>query len=546
MSVLFLLILLPNLFVTFLSTDLAGNLIKQIAYLFFSCLILILPALVFNARSYFLFLSVFFILSPLEIAHILLNRMPVTEGFMSAILNTNKMEAFELLSVMKGYIIAGLLLLVLYYWIVFKKIRNKLLLTRKGKLIVGSIFVVFNISLWATMWGMSDFRADNAHRLIDANSNLLRKYSKTYPFDLIVATLDVFEGRREVSEMEDKLKDFSFSSVKRNEINQREIYVLVIGEAARYGNFSVNGYNRPTSPSLEKHSGLISYQDVLSTGNLTGIVLPLLMTRATPLDPETAHREKALTDAFKESQFNVAWIANQSASDRFIQRITANADFTDFSTTDYDSANNYDGRLLGPLQEILGKGNGKQFIVIHTLGSHFRYNARYPDSFCRFTPALHDNTSYSGINISNKELLVNSYDNSIYYTDYVLNGIIQQLEKENAVSALIYLSDHGENLFDDSSHMSMHGSTEPSLYELHIPLFVWTSEKYNETWPEKVQRISKNRGEKISTTNLFHTMLDLADITYPSEQTVLSFVSPDFEPDTVRFVLTPDKRVVKK
>ena len=97
MTLLFFLLLLPNLVVMFRSSDLAGDIPKQVAYLFFSCLILTVPALLFKARVYFALSSLFLILSPIEIGHVILNKMPISIGLMSAILHTNNQEAFELI-----------------------------------------------------------------------------------------------------------------------------------------------------------------------------------------------------------------------------------------------------------------------------------------------------------------------------------------------------------------------------------------------------------------------------------------------------------------
>ena len=195
---------------------------------------------------------------------------------------------------------------------------------------------------------------------------------------------------------------------------------------------------------------------------------------------------------------------------------------------------------------MLSLGKQRQLIVIHTLGSHFRYNARYPESFCRFTPSLHENTGYDVVSPSNKEVLVNSYDNSICYTDYVLNEIIRKVDDQKAVSAVVYLSDHAENLYDDTRNLAVHGNTEPSIYELHIPLFIWTSTAYRTVRPEKAEAIENHKEKKVSTSNLFHSFLDIAGIRYDGNNKEQSFASPEFREDSVWYILTPDKRLIKK
>ena len=546
MTLLFFLLLLPNLAVMFRSSDLMGDIPKQAAYLFFSCLILIVPALLFKAKLYFSLSGLFLILSPIEIGHVLLNKMPISIGLMSAILNTNNQEAFELIYSLKGYVIFFLLILILYYWVLFTRIENKPIFTVKGKIVVFSLFAIFNIALWGMMWKMVDYTDGAIYRMRATNSSFLMKYKKIYPCDLIAATAEVFAMEREIDRMQEQLKDFSFRAEQQDTIPGKEIYVLVIGESGRYGNYSLNGYNRPTSPLLDKQENLVSYSKVLTTSNLTNIAIQQILTRATPDNPDIAYKEKALSDAFIECGFNTAWLASQSSSDRFVKRITADMDYTFFSTTDFDSADNYDGKLLPHLDSVLSRNKQKQLIVIHTLGSHFRYNARYPESFCRFTPSLHENTGYDVVSPSNKEVLVNSYDNSICYTDYVLNEIIRKVDDEKAVSAVVYLSDHAENLYDDERNLAVHGNTEPSIYELHIPLFIWTSAAYRNARPEKAEAIENHKEKKVSTSNLFHSFLDIAGISYPEENREQSFASPEFREDSVWYILTPDKRLIKK
>lgn len=224
------------------------RLYKEAAYLFFSCLILLVPSLFFKARPYFLLLSIFLLFSPIEVGHILLTRMPVSPGLMSAVLNTNQQEAFELIYSMKGYVFLYILALLVFYWVLFTRIENKPLLTKRGKIVVFSLFALFNIALWGTMWKMADYTDGPIYRLRAANTNFRVKYKKVYPCDIIAATAEVIASEREVDKMREQLKDFSFDATRQDTIPEKEIYVLVIGESARYGNFSLNGYDRPTSP----------------------------------------------------------------------------------------------------------------------------------------------------------------------------------------------------------------------------------------------------------------------------------------------------------
>ena len=542
MAMLFFLLLLPNLFVLFLGSDLSGNALKQLAYLFFSCLLFLLPALFLKARSYFLWMSVFVWFAPIEIGHILFFQMPISVGLMTAILHTNFQEAYELIRSIGIFAIPVAFVISFYYWVTLRKIDNTPILTPKGKLAFGGFFLLFNIALFTAMWHIS---RHSDMRLMMTTDAFFSKYRKVYPCDLLVATYRVLASDREVRIMHQKLTDFTFDASRQEDTSQREIYVLVIGESARYGNFSINGYARQTTPLLEKTENLISFSQALSTANLTETALRQLLTRATPENPDLAYQEKTLPELFAECGFKTAWIGNQSAGDRFIQRIASTVDYRYFSTTEFDAANNFDEKLLPEMDNVLSLENSKQLIVLHTLGSHFRYNSRYPQEFIRYTPTLEETTKYNVINASNKDVLVNSYDNTIAYTDFILHEIIQRVADTHAIGAVVYISDHAENLFDDEEQHAMHGTVTPNRYEVHIPFLVWISDAYLQAREEKVLEMQKHKDCRISTTNLFDSFADIAGISYRQEDKRLSVAAPDFQEDSVWQVITPDKHIIK-
>ena len=102
------------------------------------------------------------------------------------------------------------------------------------------------------------------------------------------------------------------------------------------------------------------------------------------------------------------------------------------------------------------------FIVLHTYGSHFNYHERYPAEFRIYTP-----DKAEGIRQSYKKELRNAYDNSIRYTDYVLGEIVDMLKKKEVCASMLYLSDHGEDIFDDARARYLHASPIPTYYQLH-------------------------------------------------------------------------------
>jgi len=540
--VLFFILAIPNITGLFFLSDLKGRLIMQIAYAGFAVILWMIPLFFLRLRVYFLLMSLFLLLSPIEIAHILLNGMPVTEGFISAIIHTNFSEAWELILSLKGISLLYLLLVIGYYFILFTRIKNRYLFTRTAGTLLFVLCLGGNLILYGAMLRIA-YQVEAPMPWKYATEHFAKKYRKIYPYDLITVSGRAYAVHQEMRELQQELSTWTFGA-HREDVQEREIYLIVIGESARYANLSVNGYPRQTTPLLEKVGGLLSYSDVMATANLTENALPLLFTRATPLDPSVGYKEKSFVDAFAECDFHTAWLATQSSQYRFVKRIAEEADYAYFSTTDFDASTNYDEHLLPHIDKVLAEGNRKQVIVLHTLGSHFRYNFRYPASYEFFTPALEGTSGTSVLTPSNKEILVNSYDNSIRYTDFILSSVIEKLEKQNAISTLFYISDHAENLYDDENNLILHGGGQFTPYEVHVPILIWTSGKYNEHYPEKRKELNENVHKRLSSDNLFHTILDIANIHYPGEQLEKSFASSLFVEDSVRYILMPDKQVV--
>lgn len=123
--------------------------------------------------------------------------------------------------------------------------------------------------------------------------------------------------------------------------------------------------------------------------------------------------------------------------------------------------------MLPSIREIIQQSDSNLLIVLHTYGSHYDYRKRYPQEFARYTPDL-----ISAINKNNRSIMVNAYDNSVYYTDYVLDEIIKVLEGTQACTALFYSSDHGEDMMDDSRVRFLHASPTPTYYNCMWPLSV--------------------------------------------------------------------------
>jgi glucan phosphoethanolaminetransferase (alkaline phosphatase superfamily) len=116
----------------------------------------------------------------------------------------------------------------------------------------------------------------------------------------------------------------------------------------------------------------------------------------------------------------------------------------------------------------------------------------------------------------------------VAYTDFILFNLIKELEQSGSASTLLYVSDHGENIFDGQCGKSGHGHNTERDYR--VASLLWTSDSYNQLYPQKRALAEKRRQHPLMTSSIFHSMLDLADISYPDQQLSKSWVSPDWRP----------------
>lgn len=520
---LFLVILLPSFCISLWCADLEGFIVKKMGFLLISIVCVLIPLLFLKKKLYFILEGIFSVLiSPIELSSLYLNHTTTDFMMMDTILNTNWTEAMELLSSIWVFALVVVIVFIAYFFITFKFIKNEDFFSKKlKKILLISIPVLLLIgSVYYFMLARKLMTSENTtfkDNLIDMKDMMTIKFRKIFPFDVYIATGDVIERRMEIKRSQEKLKDFSFGLPKKED-EEEEVSILVIGETARWWNFGVNGYVRNTTPELSRQKNLISYSYLVTQANLTSNSVPIILSRANALHSEIAYSEKSLCEAFAEVGFSTSWISDQELS-TYQERVIETCDF---SATTSDSKFVYDMDLLPSLDSCLKMKSPKKFIVIHTLGSHFKYGQRHPEEYKIYQPCYENDMDYLSINRDNKQLIINSYDNSIQYTDHFLGALIQRLEQRGGVWSLIFLSDHGENLFDDEHDLILHGSLVVSDYEARIPFFVVYSDEYASRYPEKVQNIEANKDKCLTSEVVFHSMLDMADVQSDVIDTTLS------------------------
>lgn len=149
--------------------------------------------------------------------------------------------------------------------------------------------------------------------------------------------------------------------------------------------------------------------------------------------------------------------------------------------------------------------------MLHLLGSHGpAYYRRYPAAFRQFEPECRLDDAYR----CDTDALVNSYDNSLLYTDHVLGELVARLEQHGDThdTAMIYLSDHGESLGEHG--VFLHGfpyKIAPSA-QTEVPMLAWISPSMQSALALDMNCLETTRQQAYSHDDLFASILGLFDV----------------------------------
>ena len=390
-----------------------------------------------------------------------------------------------------------------------------------------------------------------------------RMRNQLYPVNVCYNLYLAFERNAASENYREASRNFRFDARSEHDAEAPEVYVMVVGETARAHNFSLYGYPRDTNPLLSKTPGIIAFPDATTQSNTTHKSVPMLLSAASAEDFERLFHEKGILAAFREAGFHTVFISNQLPNHSFIDFLGEQADEYYFlKKEDASQGNHYDEDLLQKLDEILPLADAsssahyhyryrKLFVVLHSYGSHFNYQERYPRSFAYFKP-----DSRSEAKPKNRRDLLNAYDNTIWYTDYILHGIIERLQKWEGVqtktdgvydqptSAMLYTSDHGENIFDDERSLFLHAAPKASDYELHVPFIIWTSAGFSKQYPDILKALGENRAKQVqSSLSAFHTMLGIGGIQTRYRLDEYSVASGKYHPTKLLYLDDHDEAI---
>lgn len=316
--------------------------------------------------------------------------------------------------------------------------------------------------------------------------------------------------------------------------DERQLVILVIGESLRWGNLQVNGYARPTTPRLAAREGLISLADVASCGHLTTQALPPALTGCQPDDLARMNRCPSLVAACREAGFATWWLSNQAPTGRWDELVASYAREAAVVRwmnpapliSEWGRVQAYDEKLLGATTEVLRELPDKALVVVHLMGSHARYELRYPPAMAAFQPATAPGAGESYA--AHRAEMANAYDNSVLATDAVVDACIALHQRSGRAGFVMFVADHGESLFDDARGFQGHGNLPPPQVELRVPWLLWPSPAERAAHPDAWAAVAANRSRRVSTRDVFQTLLHLAGIAIREAEPARCLGSPDY------------------
>ncbi len=291
--------------------------------------------------------------------------------------------------------------------------------------------------------------------------------------------------------------------------------IVVVGESASrdYMHAFTPDFPYEDTPWLDSQLGNPDFNvftNAYSSWSQTVPVLQRALTEQSQYNDKEFFESTSILDVAKKSGYTTYWFSNQGRYGQYDSAITLvakTADRAEWTDDSYNFSDKYDDTLLWYLTQV--DPNTNNFIVLHIMGSHIYYNNRYPTEF---------NQWHGDSEVTSPE----SYANSIHYTDYILSQVFDYAQKNLNLRAMVYFSDHGENL--EISH-------NPDVFSydmVRIPMFIYLSPEYQQVLPGRTRAIRYHRSRYFTNDMLYDTISGLLNAPSSRYMEAQDLTSPNY------------------
>jgi len=291
------------------------------------------------------------------------------------------------------------------------------------------------------------------------------------------------------------------------------VLVFILGETARAANFSLDGYSRQTNPLLSKQD-IVYFHEMSSCGTATAVSVPCMFSHMLRSDFDSADAKytQNLIDLLQKAGYHIIWRENDDGCKGVCDRVKDVQNMVEINNPKYCHGKYcWDEALLDGLEDILKNIKQDTVIVLHTMGSHGpTYYQRYPNQFKKFQPTC-DTADIQNCSLTQ---IINTYDNTILYTDYIVSSAIDIVKKFPQYEAgVLYVSDHGESLGENNIYLHGMPYKIAPTEQTEIPMVMWMNRNMKK-WDFIDYECLRNnaKANTYSHDNLFHSVLGLLEI----------------------------------
>ena len=305
----------------------------------------------------------------------------------------------------------------------------------------------------------------------------------------------------------------SIHVIEKKNFKEPHTFILVVGESANRDfmssfNTKLGEDTTPWELKMRNSRYFVFFDNAYANFSNTVMALSQALTNSNQYNNLDLSKAVTIIDIAKKMGYDTHWLSMQgrgSIWDAGVSVIAKQADNLKW-------IKGYDDAVINSLRAVNGSKNN--FIIIHINGSHYKYSKRFPNTFSN--TRLIESTSTD-----------RDYKCSLLYTDEVLKRIFQYARKNLSLKAMVYVSDHGEDM--KYCHVS-----DPFYYSMvRIPLWVYVSPDYSKKYPKTVLHLN-NHKTKVFTNDL------LFDLMHGLFQCNTNFYDPRFDLSNQKYLLTID------
>ena len=404
----------------------------------------------------------------------------------------------------------------LWFFIVLFAVAWKYLpeVSSKWMLTVSIVLSAFGLLYLVWVFATAEF-GRNTHSVLLRGSRCVVKYIR---------------DRRVIRELQAKKRPLEFPESLASS-HAAERIVVVLGESASRDHLSLYGYPLKTTPHLDSmQEDLYIFSDAVASSAFTADNLPRLLTFMTD-EPGAKewYEYPSLLQIFRHMGYRTYWLSNQEYSGQWSNLssiLSADADVLRY-VGGMDSEDHFlyrfDDALMPEWSKAIAANDSLQLVFLHLMGSHFQYDRRFPVSRHHFSAEdVMEKMPRKWLDYD-KAGIIADYDNSILYSDSILSLLITDVEEQRQPTVLIYLSDHGEDVYDDRDYRGRDNKfTE-------VPFLIYPNDAYRQRNTGIMKVLEAARSRAFSTSELPHMLMHLSGTRYELYDSVRDPISRAFQ-----------------